>query len=134
MTDKNSNNTLDVFKKIVEQERIALEFGFYWANYDQLLEQIQSEANEIKEAVLLKDRTHLQEEIGDLISAAISLCVFFNFDPYTTISESVEKMQKRFDLMVSIVKQDGLENLQGKSLEVLLAYWERAKKAAYDEL
>lgn len=56
---------------------MAKEFGFYWENFSQLIEQIQSECVEIQEAWDKKDIDHLQEEVGDLIQAAISLSIFF---------------------------------------------------------
>lgn len=39
-----------IFKKIEEQEKESKDFGFYWENIDQLLEQILSECAEIKDA------------------------------------------------------------------------------------
>ncbi len=119
----------DLFKKIVEQEKEALDFGFYWENIDQLVEQIKSECEEIKEAALNQDNLHLKEEVGDLINATISLCIFFNLDPFETLKDNVEKFQKRYDVMVSLVKKDGLQDLKNKPMEVLLTYWHKAKEA-----
>lgn len=129
----NSDKIMDLFERMSAQEKEALAFGFYWANHEQLLEQIRSECNEIQEALLQKDRTHLQEEIGDLINAAVSLCIFANFDPYETALKGVEKIQKRYDILVSKVKEDGLVNLRGKSVDEQLIYWEKAKQLVSKE-
>ena len=118
----------NLFKKLVEQEKQALDFGFYWENADQILEQIKSECEEIKEAMLSQNNIHLKEEVGDLINAAISLCIFLNLDPADTLEDSTDKFQKRYDVLVSLVKNDGLNNLKGKSTDVLLNYWEKAKE------
>ncbi|MEI8364914.1 MAG: MazG nucleotide pyrophosphohydrolase domain-containing protein [Parachlamydiaceae bacterium] len=106
----------------------AKEFGFYWQNIDQLLEQIRSECAEVDEAWQKNDRTHLQEEIGDLIHATLCLAVFCQLDPTETLQKSVHKLQKRFDTLVDLTKKDGYENLHNKPFNLLMYYWNRAKE------
>lgn len=117
----------ELLKRAETQERIAKDFGFYWESLDQLIEQIQSECQEIKEAWEKNDRNHLKEEVGDLLLAGISLAIFCRLDPHDTLKQSIEKFQIRYDKLVSLVHQEGLESLKGQSLEVLLNYWKKAK-------
>lgn len=120
-----------LLEKIEKQEINAKNFGFYWETIDQLIEQIISECHEIQEAHESKNRSHLQEEIGDLMQAAISLAVFCKFDPYETLSKSIDKFQKRYDALVEITHRDGLVNLHNKDFDVLNHYWKMAKKQTY---
>ena len=122
--------TIDLLEKIIIQEKAAAEFGFYWESIQQLLEQIQSECAEVKEAWLNQNHSHLKEEVGDLINATLSLCIFLKLDPFETLSESVEKFQKRYDSLVTLVNQDGLQHLKNKPLDILLDYWDKAKRVA----
>jgi uncharacterized protein YabN with tetrapyrrole methylase and pyrophosphatase domain len=115
-------------KKIEELETTARQFGFYWENIDQLIDQIQSECAEVKEAWQKNDRPHLQEEVGDLLQAAVSLAVFCNLDPHVTLVESIEKFQKRYDQVVQLAKEDGKEHLRNQPFDVLMNYWNRAKQ------
>jgi uncharacterized protein YabN with tetrapyrrole methylase and pyrophosphatase domain len=119
----------DLLQEIVEQERQAKEFGFYWESVEQLLEQVRSECLEIEEAKLKGDLIHLKEEVGDLMSVAISLCIFLKLDPYNTLKDNIEKFQRRYDKLVSLVQHDGLSNLTNQPLNVLLSYWDKAKKS-----
>lgn len=121
--------TSDLFEKISEQEKKACEFGFYWERIDQLLDQIRSECLEIQEAAQSGDRRHLQEEIGDLMNAAVSLAVFCGMSPIETMRESVEKFQRRYDALVELVRNDGRKDLRNQPFEVLTDYWHRAKKS-----
>ena len=118
----------DLLQKIIDQEKTAAEFGFYWESIEQLLEQIQSECVEVKEAWLKQDNIHLKEEVGDLMNAAVSLCIFLKLDPFETLHESVEKFQQRYDSLVKLVERDGLPHLKNKPLNILLDYWNKAKK------
>ena len=86
-----------------------------------------SECAEVKEAWVKGDREHLEEEMGDLLNAAVCLAIFCGLDPEKTLVKSTEKYQKRLDKVMELVKRDGLENLRGKPIEVLLGYWKKAK-------
>lgn len=123
----NSLNSHCLFKRIEEQELTAKQYGFYWERIDQLLEQIKSECDEVEESSKKNDRAHLQEEVGDLLNAAVSLAIFCNFDPGETLHKSAEKFQRRYDDLVRLAKLDGHENLHQQPFEVLLHYWKQAK-------
>ncbi|HQS83947.1 MAG TPA: MazG nucleotide pyrophosphohydrolase domain-containing protein [Alphaproteobacteria bacterium] len=118
----------DLWEQVILQEKEAFDFGFYWETLAQLVEQVQSEADEIQEAFEEKDPRHLQEEIGDLIHASIGLSIFCGVDPKETIALSIQKFEKRFTCMKKIAEQDGHKNLEGQPLAVLMDYWEKSKK------
>jgi len=118
---------VDLFNRIKEQEDNAQAFGFYWENVEQLLDQVISEAKEVQEAHLQENAEHIREEIGDLLNAVVSLSLFLKIDPASALKESIDKFQRRYDQLVKLVEKDGLTNLQDKSMDVLLSYWERAK-------
>lgn len=118
----------DLLESIVKNEKEALDFGFYWENPEQILEQLESECSEIRQALLNKDHANLKEEIGDLMHASISLCIFLNLNPTELLRDNIEKYQARYEKLVELVKKDGLENLKGKSMDVLMSYWNQVKK------
>ena len=123
------SNSRDLLEKIIDQELRAREFGFYWERIEQLLEQIKSECDEIQEAWRQGDRKHLQEEIGDLMNAATSIAIFCGMSPVETLQRSIEKFQARYDALVEFVKLDGRKDLKNQPFELLIEYWNRAKKA-----
>lgn len=124
----NDSQTVDLFKQIEGQAITARQFGFYWEHIHQLIEQIQSECLEIQEAWQKNDRSHLQEEIGDLLQAAVSLAVFCQLDPHETLQKSAEKFQKRYDQLVALAQNDGHSHLHHQPFDVLMHYWKKAKK------
>ena len=124
---KDFSNDSCLLKQVEEQELVAKKFGFYWENFDQLMKQIEDECFEIREAWHEKNVFHLQEEVGDLIQAAISLAVFCQLDPQETLSKSIEKFQRRYDRVVELAHGDGYDNLHNQPFEILMDYWNRAK-------
>ncbi len=120
---------LNLLKKTEELELMSKEYGFYWENLTQIMEQIRSECDEVEEAYGRNDRPHLQEEIGDLIHAALSLTVFCGMDPFETLQKSTSKYENRFRKLQEFAQKDGLKNLRGASFKTLMDYWNKAKEA-----
>lgn len=129
MLEPSKDNCL--LKRVEKQEFEAQKFGFYWENFNQLIEQIQSECIEIQDEWNKENPSFLQEEVGDLIQAAISLAIFCKLDPHETLLKSIEKFQRRYDAVVQMAKSDGYDNLHNQSFELLMSYWNRAKLQTY---
>jgi uncharacterized protein YabN with tetrapyrrole methylase and pyrophosphatase domain len=119
----------DVIKRIINLEREAEEFGFYWPDVTEVMKQIRSECDEVDElladSALLKQR--LAEEIGDLLHAVFSLCVFCKLDPHVVLTDATNKFEKRLTLTKSFAKEDGHQNLHGKAIDEMMKYWNKAK-------
>lgn len=117
----------DLIEIIQAQEKVAIQFGFYWESLQQLLDQIRSECSEVEEAYNAKDKKHLQEEVGDIMNASVSLAIFCGLDPHQVLEESTVKFQKRYDIVVKLAQKDGFETLEGQPLHVLMKYWNQSK-------
>ncbi|MDP1614467.1 MAG: MazG nucleotide pyrophosphohydrolase domain-containing protein, partial [Methylococcales bacterium] len=102
---------MKLLDKITTLEHDAAAFGFQWENTDQLMAQIHSECLEITEhlkSTQETDRAALQEEIGDLLHAVFSLCVFCNMDPEETLQGTLEKFERRLQAVKAIAKEQQL--------------------------
>lgn len=119
---------MDVLDKLICLEVEAAKFGFKWETALQIIEQIQNEINEV--VVHLNDinKTKLQEEIGDLMHAIFSLCVFCQLDPLQTLEKSVNKFEIRFHQVKQLAAEQGLTSLNGKSFDELMNFWDQAKQ------
>jgi uncharacterized protein YabN with tetrapyrrole methylase and pyrophosphatase domain len=118
-------NKLD---ELIELEIEARNFGFEWPNIDIILEQVISECAEIKDAIENKTSHDVQEEIGDLIHTAISLCRFAGYDAKETLHKTVHKFSTRMNSLKIIALERGLASLKNQSPEFLLELWHEAKK------
>jgi len=121
---------MNTFKKLTQLELDAKEYGFYWPDTKSIIAQIKSEILEIEELLQDKNqqREHLQEEIGDLIHAVFSLCLYSEFDPQLTLDNALDKFENRFNKVKELAAKDGLKDLHNKPIEESMAYWQRAKK------
>ena len=81
----------DVLACVVASEMRARHFGFRWTDYQQLIDKVHAECDEITEVAYDVDkRKELQDELGDLMLVAFSFCMHFNFD----LNETLEKVMK----------------------------------------
>ena len=119
----------DPLSDLINLELDVRDFGFYWPNTQMIIEQAISECEEIKDAILNDEPSHrVQEEIGDLLHTAVSLCVFAGYDPGQTLVKVTEKFTARMNTVKKLTKQRGLLNLKGQPTEFLLELWKEAKK------
>ena len=120
---------MNTFKRFALLEKQADEFGFMWTDTTQIFDQIQSECEEIKDNLAhIGDRDHLQEEMGDLIHAVFSLCLFMGFDAEETCIKSIDKFERRFVELKRLAQEAGFETLQGQPVDILLHFWAQAKQ------
>ncbi len=122
---------IDLLDKVEALEGEAANFGFQWETTQQIMDQIKSECHEIDEHLSVdtqRNEVALQEEIGDLLHAVLSLCVFCKLSPHETLAKTVEKFERRLTAVKAISNEKGLTHLQGHSFKELMLIWEEAKK------
>ena len=123
---------MGVLETISSLEHEADAFGFRWENTSQIMVQIQSECLEIQEHLndlsTSPNKALLQEEIGDLLHAVFSLCVFCQLDPKETLEKTLTKFERRLHAVKKISEIRGLKNLEGLNFDDLMVIWDQAKK------
>ena len=123
---------MPILEKIVKLEKEAEAFGFKWENTDQIMAQILSECDEVTDQ--LKNAAHdpgkkkLEEEMGDLLHAVFSLCVFCRLSPKATLEKTLTKFERRLGAVKQLANTQGLMTLENHSFNELMEYWKQAKK------
>lgn len=116
-------------EKLIAVDQDLRSFGFEWSNLDMILMQIASESMEVKDAIeKTSSKYHLQEEIGDLLHAAISLCLFVGFDVNETLEKAKNKLKARRDALKVLTNARGYNSLREQTIKYKLELWREAKK------
>jgi uncharacterized protein YabN with tetrapyrrole methylase and pyrophosphatase domain len=93
--------------------------------------QIQSECVEVNEHLVDEmteaKKADLQDEIGDLLHAVFSLCVFCKLSPKDTLMKTLEKFEQRLNAVKAIAEEQGLASLNGYPFDELMVIWQQAK-------
>lgn len=123
---------MELLDKISALDEEASRFGFKWQSAEQIMNQIQSEFDEIKEHLDHEsskvNQTALQEEIGDLLHAVFSLCLFCKLSPRVTLGQSLTKFERRLRAVKLIAEERELINLDGLAFDELMHIWGKAKE------
>src|SRR5438132_6313874 len=108
--------------------RKASRIGFDWEDASGVFEKMGEETEELKKA--LKEANHLktEEELGDLLFAAVNLSRFLKVDPEIALKKANAKFTRRFRGMERLARESGREfkDLPREEMEEL---WEAAKKS-----
>ena len=101
-------------------------FGGKNASWDELKQQEKGQkTQELREAV--QDDTNIDEELGDLLFAAVHVASTLDKDPEQALHSACEKFIKRFTAMEQSILASG-RTLEELSREELLASWDAQKR------
>ena len=98
--------------------------GFDWKNDEDILDKIQEEIRELKEA---KTKEELEHEFGDILIALVNLGRHLGIDPEEALHKATDRMVNRFQYIEKKSKEQG-KDLKDMPLEEMDKYWEEAKK------
>jgi MazG family protein len=106
--------------------RRAARIGFDWDSVDGVIEKMKEEAGEVREAVGAKDSEWVEEEMGDLLFAAVNLARFLHIDPEIALKKANAKFSARFRQMEKLAAERG-KALADVPREQMEGFWEAAK-------
>lgn len=109
-------------------QKRAARVGFDWENWQQVLDKIREEQDEVVAAVASGDRAAIQDEIGDLFFACVNLARFLDIDSETALRGANQKFERRFRFIEAELAVRGLRPEQ-VSLDTMEALWQAAKYA-----
>jgi tetrapyrrole methylase family protein/MazG family protein len=107
--------------------RKASRIGFDWEDSGGVFEKIQEEAEELKRALGEQDHPKMEEELGDLLFAAVNLSRFLKIDPEIALKKANAKFSRRFRAMERMARKNGRE-FKDLPREEMEAFWEAAKR------
>ena len=108
----------------------AVKTGFEWKNEESLMECIMSEFDEFKQAKVQGSETHMEEEFGDLLFAAVNLARWNKIDAEQALLKANKKFEKRFRKMEELT----VKPLRDCSFDEFNILWEQAKAALKQEV
>jgi MazG family protein len=104
--------------------------GFDWARTEDVVDKIQEEVDELREAV--GDRERAEEEMGDLLFSIANLARKLGIEPETALRKANDKFTKRFTAMERQTADEG-KTLSAMTLDEMEQEWQRVKARDRDE-
>ena len=105
----------------------AAEYCFDWPDAAPVLDKIEEEIGELREALASGDPAQAQAEMGDVLFACINLARHIDVDAETALRQTNEKFIRRFDYVVQQMQAAGIE-FSPDQLAQMESFWQQSKK------
>lgn len=102
--------------------------GFDWEGASNVLDKVEEEVRELREAVASGRRETVEEELGDLLFAAANLGRLCGLDPEMALQAANRKFTRRFQQVERALEEKGLHPSR-EHREEMERQWELAKGA-----
>lgn len=132
MATQNSDNERP-FPYATQVQHAASRLGFDWPEIAGVLDKVEEELAELREAVAHNDMEHAQSELGDLFFAAVSAARFLEIDPELCLEAATKRFEDRLKLVKKSAAKQGVA-LSSCTPDELDALWEQAKKLMRQQL
>ena len=118
-------NMPSILRSIKIQKKAA-SLNFDWLNKELVLNKVDEELDELKEAMIENVNHNIEEELGDLFFTLINLSRHLNLNPDQTLRKANEKFIHRFNCMENLIEEKNLKwhDLKAHNFEEL---WRQAK-------
>lgn len=104
--------------------------GFEWPNVQAAMDKLAEELGELQTAVA--EHSNIEEELGDLLFAAVKIARFFHIDAEEALAGTCEKFIRRFAGVEAAVTAQG-KDMKQLDVSQLMVLWNREKHPENEE-
>jgi len=119
-------HTLPAVMQGFQLTRRASRIGFDWENVDGVIEKLHEELSELRNAQSAQAAEQIEDEIGDVLFAAVNLARFLKVDPEIALKRTNAKFTSRFRMMERLARDSG-RKLADVPREEMESLWDQAK-------
>lgn len=119
--------TMPALMEALKLQQQAAKVGFDWSDPEPILDKIEEEIGEFREALKSGDKTKIADELGDLIFAAVNIGRHVGVEPEMAVRGTNTKFRRRFSHIETVLEANG-ERLGDATLERMEALWQDAKR------
>ena len=108
-------------------QKKAARVGFDWGDWRPVLDKVEEEIGELREAVDRGEASAMADELGDLVFAVVNLGRHLDIDAETALRGTNGKFRRRFAHVEAALRASG-RTPEAATLEEMEALWQEAKK------
>ncbi len=121
-------STLPALQKAQRVQSKASRVGFDWCEGAPVLDKVEEEIGEVRDAADGDRPDMLKEEVGDMLFSIVNLCRFYGVNAEACLNRTTRKFIRRFGEVEKGVASMG-RKLSECTLEEMDALWEEAKRS-----
>ncbi len=117
---------LPALNRALKLQKRAAQVGFDWPDLHGVLDKIEEEIGELREAVEQGQQADILDEMGDLLFALVNLARHLKVNPDSALRSTNQKFERRFNHVEDQVESAG-GDWQQFELAQLDLFWDQAK-------
>lgn len=117
---------LPALTRALKLQEKAARVGFDWSEAAPILDKIEEEIGELRQALAGGDAAAVRDEFGDMLFALVNLGRHLKLDSEAALAGTNEKFRRRFHHVERALAASG-RSLEDASLEEMEALWQQAK-------
>ncbi len=117
---------MPAIQRAAKLQKRAATVDFDWTDSRDILNKLDEELSELRQAIASDNIDDVSEELGDLMFCCINLGRHFQIDPELALRNTNEKFIRRFNFIEESLKKNN-KSLADASLEEMDALWNEAK-------
>lgn len=118
---------LPALKRAQKLQKRAATVGFDWPDADRVLEKVDEELGEVRDAIMHSDQSAIDEEVGDLLFVCTNLGRKLKVDVEAATRSANAKFERRFRHIETRLDAQN-RTTSDASLEEMEALWDEAKR------
>ncbi len=120
--------SLPALTRAQKLQKRAATVGFDWKELDDVLDNLESEIAELREALAGNDQVAIADEMGDIFFSAVNLGRHLRLDAEQSLRQAATKFERRFNAMVEHAEASGI-GVESSTQAELEALWQAVKRA-----
>jgi ATP diphosphatase len=120
---------LPALTRALKLQEKAARVGFDWTRAGSILDKIEEEIGELREAMSSSDSAAMKDEFGDVLFALVNLGRHLKIDSEAALAGTNEKFRSRFHHVERALNSSG-RALGTSTLDEMEELWQRAKARA----
>ena len=117
---------LPALTRALKLQQKAAQVGFDWSEAAPILDKIEEEIGEMREAMAQADEASIKDEFGDVLFALVNLGRHLKIDAEAALSGTNQKFRSRFHHVEQALNASG-GSLENATLEEMETLWQQAK-------
>ncbi len=117
---------LNALLKSLKMGEKAKKKNFDWSSAQEVLNKVNEESLEVKEAIANGCHEDIENEVGDLLFSVCQLSRHLKLDPEQTLQKANQRFEKRFFKMNKKIQKQN-QSIDDLTAEQLETYWKQAK-------
>lgn len=121
-----NSTSQSAIKRAISLQQEAAEYGFDWPELSLVIDKLDEEVIELKQAIESGDLSHVSDELGDVLFVCLNIARHLKIEAEMSLRHTNQKFIRRFDYVKQQMQSSDI-NMSQQALDQMEAFWQQSK-------